>query len=743
MKIGVFICHCGLNIAGTLDVDALAEYAKNLPEVVHSETLKYACSEQGLDSIKKAVVEKGLDRVVIAACTPKLHEHTFRRALSEVGLNPYTLAIANIREQCSWVHTGPEANLKARDLIRMAVARARRLRPLEPYRKPVKRSVLVIGGGVAGITASLILSKFVDVYLVERSPTIGGNMALLNEVFPTNDCSICILAPRMGEVWRNERVKVFTNSDVVDVKGSAGDFKVRILRRPRFVDEEKCKGCIDICSDVCPVWIPEEGRKAIYLPIPQALPMCACVDVERCIGCMLCVEACPEKAVNFEQREEEITVDVGAIIVATGYRVRRKMDGRIITLMGLERLLSASGPTGGVLKVNGKIPKRIAFVLCSGSRDEKGKRYCSRVCCMATLKNAYTVKRRYPDVDVKVFYIDMRAYYEEMYRRVQETGVKFVRGKVSKVFEVDDGVVVRYENTLCGDVFEEKFDLVVLATPMEGDGGLSKVLGIHVDENGFYMPSHPKLRPAETNRRGIFLAGAASGPMDIRESVESAGLAASKALEIVMSDYLEFEPIHAYVNPDLCIGCRTCVKACDFNAIRFEGKRASVDTASCVGCGSCVASCPTGALNLNHFSEECVMAEIEALTVEKSSDPLILMFACQYCAYSALDLVGVMRVGYPANVRTIMVPCAGRVRPEWVLEALKRGVDAVVVAGCRLGECHYGRGNLRAERRFKALKEELGEEGWRLWTVWRSAGEVEIADDLKRIVEEVKRWREG
>ncbi len=736
MRIGVFVCHCGLNIAGVVDVKALVDYAKGLEGVAYATDVRYACSESGLSEIVEAIKEHKLDRVVIAACTPKLHERTFMKTLERAGLNPYMLAIANIREQCSWVHSGMEANLKARDLVRMAVARARKLKPLSKVKIPVRREVLVIGGGVAGITAASILSKFTKVYLVERSPTIGGHMALLNEVFPTNDCSICILAPKMSEVWNDPNVEVITNAEVVELSGHVGNFRVKVVKKPRYVDESKCKGCIEYCSEVCPIWVEEEMRKAVFLPIPQALPLCACIDTDNCVGCMMCAEACPENAINFDQEAEEIELDVGAVIVATGFKVGRVGGKRVVTLMQLERLLSASGPTKGELLVDGKNPKRIAFVLCHGSRDVNGKKYCSRVCCLATLKNAFTIKRRYPETEIWIFYMDMRAYHEELYERVQRMGVRFVRGK-PRVTEREDGVIVRFENTLDGRVEEEVFDLVVLATPMEGN---PIGLGVAVDENGFVMPAHPKLRPAETNVRGIFVAGTASSPMDIRESVESAGLASAKALEIVMSDQIESDPYHSFVGEG-CVGCGICAEVCEFRAIEIDG-RARIDPSACVGCGVCVASCPKGAIDMNYFSDEAITAEIDALTEEKNADPLVLMFACRFCAYSALDLAGVMKVRYSSNVRTIMVPCSGRVRPEWIVRALKRGVDGVMVAGCRLGECHFGKGNYRAKVRVDAIREMLGEDAWRVKAIWRSAGEVEIAKDVDEFVEEVRRWRE-
>ncbi|MBE8539030.1 CoB-CoM heterodisulfide reductase HdrA2 [Geoglobus acetivorans] len=766
MKIGVFVCHCGLNIARVVDVNEVVEYVKNLPDVVYVNDIKYSCSDSGQEEIIQAIREFNLDAIVVAACSPKLHEVTFRRAAMRAGLNPYMVVMANIREQCSWVHQErpKAATAKAKDLIRMAVASARALEPLSRRHTEVKQAVAVIGGGVAGIEAALnIADAGIQVYLIEKAPTIGGHMATLNEVFPTNDCSICILAPKMSEALNHENIEVITNAELKDFEGHVGNFRLKVIRHPRYVDEGKCKGCIDDCSSVCPVEVPNEfdytigTRKAIYLPIPQSTPLYAAIDWQHCIGCRLCEKACEPEAIDFSQNPEEIEIEVGAVIVATGFRpfdARRKEEygygiyRNVITSLELERLLSASGPTLGELlrPSDSSIPKKIAFIQCVGSRDEKTNRYCSRVCCMSSLKNAFAIKERYPDSEVTVFYIDIRAYgrmYEEFYARTQEKGIRFIRGRVGEIYETNDGsLILSYENTLLGEVVEEEFDLVVLSIGMEGNTEVARKLGISVGEDGFYEVAHPKLRPAETDVKGIFLAGTASGPKDIQDSVASAGLAAAKAMELIVSGQAEFDPYNAYVNPDKCIGCGLCVSVCNFSAAFMEGKKARIDPNSCVMCGVCVASCPADAIDMGFFNEKSIISAIDALAEEKSAEPLILMFACHFCSYGALDLAGTTKVQYEPNVRVIRTLCSGRVDPEWILRALKNGIDGIMISGCRPGECHFKVGNYHAQDRVNAIREALREVGInpeRVTTSWHSAGEAGgIAEDISRFVETLK-----
>jgi heterodisulfide reductase subunit A len=765
MRIGVFICHCGLNIARVVDVKEVAEYTKNIDGVSYSVDVEYACSDAGQEDIINAIKKHNLDRIVVAACSPKLHEITFRRAALRAGLNPYMVEIANIREQCSWVHaTRPKsATAKAKDLVRMAVAKVKTHKPLSRRRAEVERSVAVIGGGVAGIEAALTLADSgIRVYLIEKTPTIGGHMATLNEVFPTNDCSICILAPKMSDTWNHENIEVLTNTEIEDVDGNVGNFKLKVIKHPRYVDESKCKGCIDDCSTVCPVEVPNEfdygigTRKAIYIPLPQSTPLYAAIDWEHCIGCRLCEKACEPGAIDFNQLPEEREINVGAIIVATGHSIfdaRRKPEygygkfKNVITTAELERLLSASGPTMGKLlrPSDSSIPEKIAFIQCVGSRDEGANSYCSRVCCMVSLKNAYAIKERYPQTEVTIFYIDIRAFgrmYEEFFKRVQEKGVRFIRSRIGEITEMENGnLILSYESTLEGEIREEEFDLVVLSVGLEGNTDIATKLGIGVGEDGFYEVAHPKLRPVETNVKGVYVAGTAAGPRDIQDSVASAGLAAMKAAQLIFSGEAEFDPYNAYVDEEKCIGCRICENVCEFNAVSVD-KVARIDPNACTMCGMCVAACPADAIDMGFFSNESLQAMIDALAAEKNIEPLILVFACWYCSYGAADLAGITKIQYEPNIRIIRVLCTGRVDPEMILRALRKGIDGVIVAGCRLGECHFKYGNYRAKDRVEALKEALkaaGMESERVECIWHSAGEAEgIARDFNEFVEKIR-----
>ena len=771
MRIGVYICHCGLNIAHTINVSSLKEKAGDFDDVIVAKDMQFMCSDSGQEAIIGDIKENRLDRILVAACSPHLHEPTFKRVLSKAGLNPFMFEMANIREQCSWVHQEQAqlATQKALDLIRMGLARLRQLDPLQVKKVPIIKDVLVIGGGVAGIEAALTLADSgYHVHMVEKEPTIGGKMALLNEVFPTNDCSICVLAPKMTDVQNHPGISLITMGEVSELSGSVGNFQVKVKKRPRYVIESKCKGCVDECGRVCPIDIANRfdcglGKtKAINMPIPQAVPQVVYIDPDFCIGCGLCQQACPADAIDYTQKEETIDIEVGAIILATGYShfdARRKPEygygiyPDVITNMELERLLNAAGPTKGrpVVPSTGQIPKKVVFIQCVGSRDEKvGNPYCSRICCMASMKNAQLLKERYHDMDISIHYIDIRAageMYEEYYMRTQSMGIDFVRGRVAEVMRNLDGrLYLRYEDTLAAEIHEEACDLVVLSTGFENvpeADKLSRVLNLSRRPDRFFSIAHPKMKPVDSHVRGIYIAGCASGPKEIQVSIAQGSAAAAKAMQLLSKGEIEADPLSAHVVPDACIGCGICANVCEFKKIEMIAHKAVVDELSCMGCGACSAACPTDAITMNNSTDAQIMAQIHAATEVRSEFPYIVAFLCNWCSYTCADLAGTSRIQYPTNIRTIRVACAGRVDPSFVLEALGRGADGVLVAGCRLGECHYVFANYNAKHRMEALHDMLGEAGidpGRLRVEWISAAEGErFADSIKSFVEYLER----
>jgi heterodisulfide reductase subunit A len=642
-RTGVFICHCGINIAGTVDVKKTAEELSKYPGVAHSEDYVYMCSDPGQNLIIDAIKEKNLDNVVVSCCSPTLHETTFRNTSKSAGLNTFQCEIANIREQCSWVHKDMDkATKKAINITKSAVEKARRNESLDPISIPVTRRALVIGGGIAGIQSALDMANTgFEVILVERSPSIGGHMIQLSETFPTLDCSQCILTPKMVEVSKHPNIKLLTFSEIQEISGYVGNFKVKILKKPTFVEPEKCTLC-DECTKICPVVVPNEfdlgltGRRAIYIPFPQAIPATYTLDDKSCpgllpIACGKCADVCEPEAINYDQKPQIIEEEVGAIVVATGYDLYDKelmaeygygkypdvLDG-----LQFERLLSASGPTQGkVLRPSDhKEPKEVVFIQCAGSRDpELHCAYCSKICCMYTAKHAMLYKHHVHDGQAYIFYIDIRSggkgYEEFVQRTVEEDDVVYLRGKVSKVFEDKGKLKVWGVDTLTGKNIEIDADMVVLAMamrPSQGAEELAKKLKIAMDKDGFLNEAHPKLRPVESVTAGLFLAGAAQAPKDIPEAVAQASGAAAKAIAIMSQDRLFHAPTVAKVDLNLCTGCGMCVDVCHYDALTLKDGKVEVNEVLCEGCGTCSATCLRAAIQVKNITPLQIHEMIEA-----------------------------------------------------------------------------------------------------------------------------------
>jgi heterodisulfide reductase subunit A len=642
-RAGVFVCHCGNNIAATVDVKHVAEELGKDQGVVFSKDYVYMCSDPGQQSIIDAIKEHDLDSVVISCCSPNLHEKTFRDASAVGGMNPFQLEIANIREQCAWVHKDKaKATEKAIKITRSTVQRVSRNEALTPIGVPVTRKVLVVGGGIAGIQSALDLANSgFEAVLVEKLPTIGGHMIQLSETFPTLDCSQCILSPKMVEVSKHPNITLMVNSEVKSVSGFVGNFKAKIYTKAEYVDAEKCKICDD-CSQVCPTVVPNEydagltGRRAIHIPFAQAIPASFYLDADACLGlnpvvCGKCMDACEAGAINYDVKPKITEIDVGAIVVATGFDLYGQDEmaeyGRgkypdVLDGIQFERLCSASGPTGGhVLRPSDhKQPKNVVFIQCSGSRDpEQHCAYCSKICCMYTAKHATLYKHHVPDGNAYVFYIDIRSggkgYEEFVQRAMERDGVVYLRGRVSKVYQSKGKLKVQGVDTLAGKNVEIDADMVVLAqamVPSKGTAEIAKTLKIGRDKDGFLAEAHPKLRPVESVTGGIFLIGAAQGPKDIPETVCQASAAAAKVIQLLSKPELEHSPAVAKVRESHCTGCGMCVDACPFEAISLVHGKAYVNEVLCEGCGTCSGTCVRSAIDVKNVTQLQIFDMISA-----------------------------------------------------------------------------------------------------------------------------------
>ncbi len=731
-QIGVFICHCGGNISDTVEIDRVKEATSSLSQVKIVESFEYMCSNPGQEMIKKAIREHSLNRIVVASCSPRMHLDTFRQAVRSAGLNPYLLEMVNIREQCSWVHDDKEkATTKAAALVRSAVEKACYLEPLTPKSMKVIRSALVVGAGIAGIYSALELAdKGYQVYMVERKASIGGHMAQLSKTFPTFDCSACILTPKMVSVAQHPGIRILTNAEPIKVEGTPGNYRVKVKVRPRYVNLEKCTACGE-CAQKCPVKKSsgfEENliqEKAISIPFKQAIPNAYAIDKDYCLFltrgiCRICEKFCKGGAIDFDQKEEILDLNVGTIIVCSGYDLidtklfgnySRGLHPDIVTSLQFERLMLQ-----GLHKPStGEVPRKVAFVLCAGSRStvKDGVPYCCKIGCMNAIKHALLLDKSVPEAESWIFYTDMRAHgkgYEEFYAKAREHNVVFIRGRVAEVTPSGNALIVKAEDTILGKQIEEPFDLVVLSPaliPNESAKQLSEMLGIDLGPDKFLLEVHHKLRGVETKREGIYVAGCAQGPKDIRETTMESMATASKVATFLGKGEIQASPEVAYLLPGKCNGCGVCFDRCPTRAIRKSKNEVIVDPISCIGCGVCVPLCPEGALDLRNCTEAQLTAQIQGVSEQGDTTPKVIVFVEKKTAYASADLGGQNRRGYSPETRIVGVPSTGRLGLKHLLHAFASGADGVILV--EGDDSLFREGQLR--ERVLQMKSELSKFG--------------------------------
>ncbi|MEM2118312.1 MAG: hydrogenase iron-sulfur subunit [Candidatus Bathyarchaeia archaeon] len=761
VKVGVFLSDCGKQLAEILDFKALTEHVKKVSGVALVVRGNEFWRGEGLKTIVDAIKSKKINRLVVAETLPKLSEVKIVKAAEEAGLNPYLVEVIDLKDHCAWPHrdTPSEATEKAKAMLSAAIERAKLLEPLEKLEFPAVKSVLVIGGGIAGMQAAEDLADLgFEVHLVEKAPFLGGLAARAGRFFPTDDCAICIQSPASDVkaithtsrkcVYRSgfseiPNLNILTNSKVVKVEGVPGNYKVTVEKKPRYVDESKCVRC-DLCTTVCPVEVPDEynaklkTRKAIYINTPPVHPPVYVIDESACKfqECAKCVEICPTKAVKLNQKTEKLTLNVGGIIVATGFKeydpsvIKEYHYGEypdVITNLELARMIDGFGPTNGaIIKPSDRKPaKRIVFIQCVGSRDRRWNPWCSSICCMISLKNAMLIKSAYPDTDITICYIDIRTTgreHEYYYEKAREMGIKFVKGRPTEISHDPDGniLIVDVEDAILRRFFELEADLVVLATamvPSEDTKELAEMLGIELDQDGFFKEYNAKLRPTETKIKGIYLCGGATFPKDAPTSSLHAHSAAVKAAKFLSTGKIIKDQRTAFVNEEYCGDCEFCPVICPFNAITLVPKGedhfvAQVSDLKCEGCGICVGTCPVNAIELRHSRPNQMEAQMNALlSVNGTSKPLILAITCSECGHTAVDSSGMAMMQYPANVRVMKVPCTGILQVHQFLQAFKAGAQGVMVVGCKTDGCHYEVGSQKAQKKVDLAKMLLKEYG--------------------------------
>jgi len=761
IKVGVFLSDCGNQLPKILDFDALMSYVKQVSGVSLVARANEHWRGQGLKTIVDTIKKGKINRVVVAQGLPKLGEVNVVKAVEEAGLNPYLVEVIDLKDHCAWPHrdTPSEATEKAKAMLLAAIERAKLLEPIEKLEFPTLKSVLVIGGGIAGMQAAEDLADLgFQVHLIEKAPFLGGLAARASRFFPTDDCAICIQSPASDVktithtsrkcVYRSgfseiPNLSILTNSRVVNAEGIPGNYRITIEKKPRYVNELKCVGC-DLCTTVCPVEVPDEHnaklkkRKAIYMNVPNVYPPVYVIDESACkfYDCAKCVEVCPTEAIELDQKSERMTLNVGSVIIATGFQeydpsvIKEYHYGdfpNVITNLELARMIDGFGPTNGeVIKPSDRKPaKQIVMIQCVGSRDRRWNPWCSSICCMISLKHAMLIKSADPDADVTVCYIDIRTTgreHEYYYERAREMGIKFVKGRPTEVVHDPEVnmLIVDVEDQISRKFLELEADLVVLApamVPAEGTKELAQILGIELDEDGFFKEYNAKLRPTETKLRGIFLCGGATFPKDAPTTSLHAHSAAVKAAKFLTTGKIVKDQRTAFVNEEYCGDCEFCPVTCPYGAISLVPKDeehfvAQISDLLCEGCGVCVGTCPVNAIELRHTRPNQILAQMNALmSVNGTSKPLILAICCSECGHAAVDSCGMAMMQYPANIRVMKVPCTGILQVHQFLEAFKAGAEGVMVVGCKSDGCHYEVGSLKAQKKVELAKVLLKEYG--------------------------------
>lgn len=731
-KIGVFLCHCGNNIADTVNIKQLKDKLSIKKEIVVKDHL-FLCSESGQNLILKTLTDEKIDRVVIASCSPKHHGDIFRRCIGQ-KLNPFMWEMANIREQCSWVHSDKdEATKKALALIQGAIEKVKHHEPIGKKEVHLNREVLVIGAGIAGMHTSLELAnKDFHVYLVEKSPSIGGNMTKLGRTFPTDDCAMCTVSPIMNEVSAHPNIELMTLSEVVDFSGRPGEYIATIATKPRYVNPDKCTGC-GLCVEKCPVTIPSEYEmglkktKAINIPFDSCVPEIAVIDEKACLKltkdrCGICNKICPADAIEFDQKPKTKRLTIGAVVVATGYQqmdlsnTEYNYEHRdVITGLQLERMITPAGPTEGkiICPSTGQEPKSITFIQCAGSRDKRYHEYCSGICCMYSIKNAKIIRDKFPDATINMCYIDLRApgrRYEEYYRMFREKDITMIMGRPSEIMEDKNG-------KLYFDIYDKstdkylqiKSDLIVLAValePSEGTKKMADLLHLQYGMDKFLSPLHVKIAPVDTTTEGIYIIGTAEAPKAIQECITDAASAASRTATMLKTDQSLIDLATATIDKQKCTKCGICREECNYSAITNNYE--IIDMA-CRGCGKCVAVCPEGAIEIRHLTNTQLKSQIDGII---SSDPdSVITYVTETCGYNAADIAGTSRREYPSKIKIVKLPCAARLSVDDIVYPLEKGAKGVLVMACPEGLCHYIDGTISAKKRIQEAEKILDKKG--------------------------------